>query len=488
MTPANVTAGSFGKLFSLPVDGHIYTQPLFVANVNVAGAGTHNVVFVATENDTAYAFDADHQGAPLWKTSLVNGAAGEKPVPCDPAIIDACSIAPFMGVTATPVIDIGRNAIYIESRSVQGTNTYMHKLHALDLSTGAEKFGGPVTITASVPGTASDNTNGNVVFNPLRENSRPGLLEVNGVIYMTFASISDVSPYHGWLLGYNADTLQQVSVFMSTPNGNRAGIWGNNGPAADSNGNIFLVTGNGTANAAANNFGNSFLKIAPGNGQLQPADFFMPSNASALNGIDIDLGSAGLMLLPDQGGPHAHMLIAAGKEGKIYLLDRDNMGKFNATTDQVVQEVPNAIGNSPDGSDRNFYSPVFFNGTVYFSGAGDVVKGFSLQNGVLSTTPSMQATTHVFTFPGAGLVLSANGNSAGILWALEWHTDNSFGPTHTGTLHAYDATNLHEVWNSDQTGKDGLGLTTRMNVPLVINGKVYVSTESSVVVLGLLPH
>ena len=487
MTPANVTPGSFGKLFSLPVDGHVYTQPLFVPNVAIAG-GTHNVIFVATQNDTAFAFDADQQGPPLWKTSLVNGAGGEGAVPCNAGAVpvDGCSIAPTIGVTATPVIDIGRNAIYIEARSTQG-GAFFHKLHALDLSTGAEKFGGPVTITASVPGTASDSAGGNVVFNPLRENSRPGLLEVNGVVYMTYASISDVSPYHGWLLGYNADTLQPVSVFNTTPNGARAGIWGNNGPAADANGNIFFVTGNGTANAAGNSFGNAFIKLAPGNGQLQPADFFMPSDASALNDIDTDLGSAGLTLLPDQAGPHPHMLISAGKSGKIYLIDRDNMGKFN-TTDQVVQEVPNAVGNSPDGSDRNFYSPVFFNGTVFFSGGGDVVKGFSLQNGLLSTTPSMQASTHPFSFPGAGLVLSANGNSAGILWALEWHADNSTGPTHTGTLHAYDATNLKELWNSDQSGKDGLGLTTRLNVPLVINGKVYVSGESAVIALGLLPH
>jgi hypothetical protein len=481
LTPASVTAAHFGKLFSYAGDEHIFGQPLYVPGLNISGKGTHNVIFVATENDSVYAFDADQNpGGPLWKVSLIDSGSGETPVPC--ADVNGCSIAPVIGVTATPVISLERNAIYVEARS-KLNGSYLHKLHALDLSSGAEKFGGPTIISASVPGTASDaDSTGQVNFNSLQENARPGLLLVNGIVCVSFSSISDVFPYHGWVLGFSADTLQLASVFNDTANGGEGGIWANNGPAADLSGNIFVVSGNGTASPSSNNYGNSFVKLVPQGGQLAMADFFMPFNASTLNQNDLDVGSGGVLLLPDQaGGAHPHLLVAAGKEGRIYLVDRDNMGKFNPTDDsQIVQEIPNAIGNA---TERNFYSPVFWNGNVYFSGVNDVVKAFSLTNGLLSTTPVMQAAT-TFSFPGAGLILSANGSSGGILWALEWNAS-----THLGTLHAYDATNLsNELWNSNQSGsRDSLGSTTRLNVPLVINGKVYVSGISSLTVFGSLP-
>ena len=478
LTPTAVTAAHFGKLFSLAVDAHVFGQPLYVPGLNIGGT-THNVIFVATENDTAYAFDADQSGGPLWKTSLVNSGSGESPVPCGD--VDGCSIAGTIGVTATPVISLERNAIYIEARSKQN-GAYFHKLHALDLTTGAEKFAGPVTIKASVAGTASDHDpQGNVNFDPLRENCRPGLLLVNGVVYLTFASISDIPPYHGWVLGYNADTLQQTSVLNVTPNGGEGGIWQNNGPAADSSGDIYTVTGNGTASPSSNNYGQSYLRLTPQGGQFAITDYFMPFNANSLNTTDLDVGSGGLLLLPDQTGPHTHLLVAAGKEGRIYVVDRDNMGKFNSSDDsQIVQSIPDAVGS---GAERNFFPPAFWNGKIFFSGANDVIKAFSLQNGMLSTTPVMQSST-TFTFPGSGLIVSANGASGAILWSLEWHASS-----HLGTLHAYDPDDLsHEFWNSDQSGsRDSLGVITRLNVPLVINGKVYVSGISSVTVLGLLP-
>lgn len=483
MTPGTVNTTQFGKLFSYSVDEHVFGQPLYVPGLSIPGNGTRNVIFVATENDTVYAFDADHNlGVPLWKTSLVNSASGEAPVPC--ADVNGCSIAGVIGVTATPVISLERNAIYVEARSVQNA-AYFHKLHALDLTTGAEKFGGPTVITASVPGTAPDHDpQGNVDFNPLRENCRPGLLLVNDVVYLTFASISDVTPYHGWVLGYSADTLQQVSVFNVTPNGGEGGIWQNNGPAADSNGNIFAVAGNGTPQPSANNYGQTYMKLTPQSAQLAVADYFMPFNANTLNQTDLDVGSGGLLLLPDQTGTtHTHLLVAAGKEGRIYLVDRDNMGKFNSANDsQIVQSIPNAVGSSAD-AERNFYPPIFWNGDVYFSGVDDVIRAFSLQNGLLSTTPVMQSGT-AFTFPGAGLIISANGNSGAILWALEWNSS-----THQGTLHAYDPGNLsHEFWNSGPAGSSNSpGVTTRLNVPLVANGKVYVSGISSITVYGMLP-
>lgn len=478
LSPDKVTATRFGKLFSLPVDGSVYGQPLYVPALTIGGS-QHNVIFVATENDTAYAFDADHAGAPLWQTRLVNDAAGETSVPCDD--VEGCHVSDVIGVTATPVISVDRKAIYIESRSVQnGSN--LHKIHALDLTTGAEKFGGPTIIRASVPGTAADaDPLGNVNFDPLRENARPGLLLLNGVVYICYASLDDVDPYHGWILGYSADTLKQVSVFNVTPNGPDAdgegGIWQNNGPAADSNGNIFLIVGNGTSDASSSNYGNSFLKLTPKGGSLTVADYFTPFNSDALNADDADPGSGGALLLPDQSGTsHPHLMVGAGKEGRIYLVDRDNMGKFNPTDDsQIVQSIPDAIG---AGEDSNFYQPVFWNGNVYFSGNNDVIKAFRLQNGLLSTAPVMQAST-TFGFPGAGMIISANGTTGAILWALD--SDSQ------GTLHAYDPGNLMELWNSNQAGaRDVLENSTHLNVPMVINGKVYVSCDGSVMVFGLL--
>lgn len=478
LTPDSVNAAHFGKLFSYAVDGSIYGQPLYVPAVNVAGKGTHNVVYVATENDSVYAFDADQDGGgPLWKTSLVNAAGGETPVPC--ADVVGCSTATTIGVTATPVVSLDRNAIYVEARSKQNS-AYFHKLHALDLASGKEKFGGPAVIQASVPGTGMDaDAQGNVHFNNLRENARSALLLVNGVVYMCFASLSDVGPFHGWVLAYNADTLKQVSAFNDTPNGTQGGIFANNGPLADDSGNIYVVSGNGTPPPSTGNFGQTVLKLS--GGSLKVADFFTPFNAAVMNLTNGDVGSAGFLLLPDQSGTaHPHLLVGAGKEGRIYLIDRDNMGKFNAQSDRIVQSIPNAIGT---GDDSDFYSPVVWNGNVYFSGTQDVIKAFSLNNGRLSTAPVMQAAT-TFTFPGAGLILSANGSSGGILWALEWHE-----ASHLGTLHAYDAQNLaRELWSSDQSGaRDSAGATTRLNVPLVINGKVYVSGKTNLLVYGMLP-
>ncbi|HKD91689.1 MAG TPA: hypothetical protein VKB56_07285 [Terriglobales bacterium] len=476
LTPGAVTPAKFGKLFSYTLDSLVYTQPLYVPGLTIGGA-QHNVVFVATENDTVYAFDADQKaGGPLWQKSLVNTGAGETSIPC--AAVPGCSIAPALGVTATPVISLSHNAIYIESRSVQN-GTFMHKLHALDLTTGAEVLGGPTVISASVPGSASDaDAQGKVNFNPLREHSRPALLLSNGVIYLSFASVNDQEPYHGWVLGYSADTLQPVSVFNVTPNGSEGGIWANNGASADANGSIYVVAGNGTASPTNNNFGNSYLKLSP---QLALADYFMPFNASALNAFDVDVGSGGLLLLPDQTDtPHTHLIVAAGKEGRIYLIDRDNMGKFNAAGDtQIVQSIPNAVGT---GQERNFYPPVFWNGRVYFSGANDVIRAFSLQGGQLSTAPVSQSSA-TFTFPGTGMIISSNGSTGGILWALEWNVN-----THVGTLHAYDPTNLTtEFWSSDQSGgRDALGAGMRLTVPLVANGKVYVGGSGTLTVYGLL--
>lgn len=496
LNPTSVATGNFGKLFALPVDGYVYTQPLYVPGLNIPGQGTHNMIFVATENDTVYAFDADQKGPPLWSKSILG--SGEEPLPCagvNPAAddLDSCSISPVIGITATPVISLENNAIYVEGRSALPSGTYFHRLHALDLTTGAELFGGPVTIQASVHGTAKDaDANGNVHFVALRHNSRPGLLLLNGVVYICFASnISDVVPYHGWFLGYDATTLQQAYVYMTTPNGQEGGIWANNGPAVDSDGNIFLVVGNGSSTPANGNYAQAYMKLNPQHGQPAPLDYFITFNAQLLDNVDSDIGSAGVVLLPDQPGvAHPHLMVGAGKEGTIFLIDRDNMGTMNLMGDMNLQSIPNGVGNSQDCSPNgdkggefcNFYSPVFFNGNVYFSGVNDVVKAFSLQNGLLSTTPVMKSPTP-FSFPGAGIVISANAGSGAILWAVEWKNATAG----KSTLHAYDPGNLSkEFWNSDLSTADTLGMVTRLNVPLVANGRVYVGGTTSVTVYGIL--
>jgi hypothetical protein len=476
LTLSNVNPQQFGKLFTYQVDGYIYGQPLYVAGVNVPGEGKHNVVYVATQEDKVYAFDADQDlGGPLWETDFTNQDLNVTSVPCGD--VQGCSIAPNIGITATPVISLDNNAIYVEARTKESGN-YVHKLHALDLATGAEKFGGPVVIRASVSGTGMGSQNGVVSFDGLHENERSALLLLNGVVYISFASISDVPPYHGWILGYDAESLQQVAVFNATPNGNEGGYWSNAGITADANGNIFAVAGNGTPNGANAEYGQTFIKLS---GDLRVLDYFTPFDASNMNATDLDIGSGGILLLPDQPGAHPHELVEAGKEGKIYVVDRDLMGHFNSSSDAVVQEIPNAVGkNYRDG--LYFFTPTFWNGRVYMQGVNDVMKAFAVQNGTLSNSAVMISGTTA-DFPGARVIISANGDGAGIAWAEMWSLSD-----HTGTLHAYDANNLsHELWNSGMNGeRDALGAATRMTAPLVVNGKVYVGATGHLTVYGLL--
>jgi hypothetical protein len=364
----------------------------------------------------------------------------------------------------------------VEGRTKEN-GAYVHRLHALSLTTGADKVHSAV-IQASVAGTGAGSVNGQVAFNPITENDRPGLLLLNGVVYLTFASFGDAEPYHGWVIGYDAATLARVSFFNSTPNGSAGGYWNSAGPAADSAGNIFVIGGNGTFNAGNQNWGDTFLRLSA-NGGLTVMDSFTPFNASTLASTDADLGSGGPLLFPDQSGTtHPHLLIGCGKEGRIYLVDRDNMGKFNSTADQIVQEIPNAVGTGTN--DRNFATPAYWNGKVYFAGNADVLKAFSLTNGLLSTSPVSKG-TFTFAFPGGAPVVSANGSANGIVWVIS-HTSTS------GMLHAYDANNLSsELWNSNQVStRDTLPSAVKFSEPLVVNGRVYVATKGSVTVYGLL--
>ena len=471
LTPTNVRLATFRKLFSYAVDSYIYGQPLFVPKLMVNGS-MHNVVYVATENNSVYAFDADG-GGQLWKRSF--GSA----IPC--ANVHGCNVAPTIGITATPVIDSTLGNIYVANRQFNSsTGAYSHSLHSLNLGTGAENAGSPVSITATVSGTGYDAVNGRVTYNQQTASDRPALLELNGVLYVAFGSYGDADPYHGWIIGFSASNLTRTIVFNATPNGQRAGIWGPSILASDGT-HIFTATGNGTSDSGPD-WGSSYLKLLPANGTLSVADFFTPFNVSALTANDRDLGSGMATLLPTFGSsPFPHIMIGAGKEGRIYVVSRDSMGHFNSSCDcQIVQSIPNAVGVAVNTGDlqRNFSTPPYWNGNVYFSGAKDAIKRFRLSTTTskLTTTPSDRSPT-TYAFPGSNPVVSANGSGSGILWAVE---------KGAGVLHAYDATKLStELYNTTQNAtRDSLGNAIKFAPPLVVNGKVYVGTSDHLVVYG----
>ena len=477
LTPSNVNSTNFGKKFSLPVDGIVYAQPLYVPNLTIGGV-KHNVIFVATENDSVYAFDADGiTTTALWKKSFVNSAAGITTIPCSE--VHGCGVAPNIGITATPVISTSNNTIYVEARTKEN-GVHVNRLHALSLTSGADKVA-PVKITATVAGTGAGSVNGQVTFDSTTQNERPGLLLLNNVVYVAYASFGDATPYHGWIIGYDGGTLAQVAVFNDDPNGSDAGFWNSAGLAADSSGNIFAASGNGSFSSGNQSYGNSVMRISA-NGSLVFMDYFTPSNFGTLSANDIDVGSGGPLLLPTQAGTaHPDELVVCGKEGKIYLIDRSNMGKFNSTGDLNVQSIPNAVGGSTLTTDRNFATAAYWNGKVYFAGNGDVLKAFSLtSNGTLSTSPMKGS--FVFAFPGGAPNVSANGSSNGIVWVIDDHT-----PANTGALHAYNANTLAELYNTSQNStRDALPSVVKFTEPTVANGKVYVGTFNSVVVYGLL--
>jgi hypothetical protein len=495
LTPANVSSASFGKLASYTLDGNSHASPLYVAGVTIPGQGVHNVVYVATEHNSVYAFDADGLSTtPLWKVSFINPAGGVTTVPSSDTG-ECCDIAPEIGITGTPVIDRGTATLYVVAKTKEvsgGVTTYRQRLHALDLTTGAEKFGGPVVLQASVPGTGGGAQAGNVPFDALRENQRPALLLSNGVVYIGFGAHGDIQPYHGWLLGYDAATLQRVFVHNSSPNDNGAGMWqANGGPAADAAGNIYFVTGNGLfdVNTGGKNYGDSFVKISPSGSVM---DYFTPYDQANISGNNFDLGAAGPLLLPDQPGLHPHLLVSAGKDNTIYLLDRDAMGHYNASNNnQIVQSLVNAFpfGRPEPG---NFSSPVYFNGTVYFGPVADAIQAFTLTNGRLSTTAT-SASSVAYPYPGGTLAVSANGGTNGILWAIQRNGDCGVqvtcGSASPGVLRAYDAGNLAvQLYSSDQAGaRDALDFAAKFSVPLVVNGKVFVTTVGRLTVYGLLP-
>jgi hypothetical protein len=479
LTPTNVNQTQFGKLFSYALDGVAFASPLYVENVSITGQGVHNVVYVATEHDSVYAFDADGLNAsPLWHVSFLS--SGARTVPC--ADVGECGDIPNeIGVTGTPTIDKASGTLYVVAKTKEGVQ-YVQRLHALDIATGAEKFGGPVVIQASVPGTGSDAQNGQVSFNALRENQRPALLLNNGIVYLGWASHGDQQPWHGWIMGYNASTLQPVVVYCTSPDNYGGGVWlSGGGLSADSSGNLYFSTGNGdfTVNSGGRDYGDSVVKLSAAGSVV---DYFTPHDEANMEQNDLDLASAGPVLLVDQPGSYPHELITAGKTGTIYVINRDNMGHFHAGSDtQIIQSLPGIL---PAGAvdTGNFGAPVFFNGYVYFAAVNDTLKAFQLSNGLLSSNPVSQS-LEIYPNRGGAFAVSSNGTAKGILWAVQ---DNNPG---SGVLFAYDADNLaSEFYDTNQAGsRDTLGVATKFSIPLVANGKVFVVAQTRLVGYGLLP-
>jgi len=481
LTLSNVNSTNFGKKGEFTVDGRVDAQPLYLSQVTIGGQ-KKNVLYVATEHGSVYAFDADSINGTtstlLWKTStLGSGETTSDNRGCG-------QVSPEIGITATPVIDRARNAIYVVAMSKNSSGSYFQRLHALNLSTGAELFSGPQTITATYPGTGDNSSGGNVIFDPKQYKERPGLLQINGTIYTTWSSHCDIRPYTSWVMAFSADTLAQTSVLNLVPNGTEGGIWmAGTAPAADPAGNLFFIIGNGdfdtTLNAqgfpANGNCGNCFVKLSTSSG-LKLADYFTPHNTVAESNADTDFGSGGGILMldvTDSGGNTRHLAVGAGKDSLIYVVDRDSMGKFNSGTDQIYQEISGQLGGGV------FSMPAFFNNTVYYGAVGDALKAFPVTSAKLATTPSSQSTHH-FGYPGTTPSISANGTTNGIIWAIE----NS-----GAVLYAFDAANLTtELYDSNQAANNRDHFSgNKFITPVVANGKVYVGTSTSVAVFGLLP-
>jgi hypothetical protein len=490
LTPQNVNVNGFGKLRELPVDGKVDAEPLYVSGLSVAGQ-SHNVLLVVTENASAFAFDAD-SGTQLWQVS----ALGTNETTSDD---HGCGqITPEIGITDTPVIDrtYGPNgAVFFVSMSKDASGNYHQRLHALDLTTGAELAGSPSEIQATFPGNGYGSSNGMQVFDPGQYAERVGLLLMNGQIYLGWTSHCDDDPYTGWLMSYSETTLKQTSVLNLTPNGPASPHYGNGegsiwmagaGLAADTQGNIYFLDANGTFDSsltatgfpAQGDFGNSFMKVSTTGNVLAAADYFAAYNLQSESDADQDLGSGGAMLLPDQtdsNGVVHHLAVGAGKDTNIYVVNRDSMGKFNPSSNNAIyQELPSAL------SGGAWSMPALFNNTVYYAGVGDYLKAFPITNALLATSPASES-ANTFGYPGATPSVSSNGTQNGIVWAIE----NQNG---TGVLHAYDPTNIPtELYDSNQApnSRDTFS-DNKFVTPMIANGKVFVGTTNSVAVFGLL--
>jgi len=505
LTPANVNVATFGQLFSDPIDGQAYAQPLYLANVAIPGKGTRNVIYLATCHDTVYAFDADTGGDPLWVASFISPAVGTGITTVPQPDVISGDTSPEIGVIGTPVIDPATGTLYVVAKTKEtgrgdNHNHYVQKLHALDVTTGAEKFHGPGVIgdttcddpgnrnvkeydynlaanpqTPAVKGTSRDAVDGTIYFNALRANQRPSLTLSNGVVYVTWASHGDNRPYNGWVIGFDAKTLAPIPnrIFCVTPDGEEGGIWQSGcGPSIDSLGNLYVSTANGTfdGNKGGRDWSQSFLKLitssglsgakaSPGSGQT--LDYFTPYNEQGLSNGDVDLGSGGVMLFDVAGSSTPHLAVGSGKEGVFYLMNRDNLGQFDTATDHVVQKFE-----KPDRHEI-MSTPIFFNNTLFYNRSGEDLRARAFSNGQFAD--SYNRTAGTFNGRGGGPVISSNGTTNGIVWML-----NNGGPA---SLEAFSA----DALASSTTGTAVPALYdgrmpdggVKFTHPLVINGKVY---------------
>ncbi len=478
LKPSNVNIRDFGKLFSRTVDGDVFAQPLYVPSLAIPGVGKRNVVFAATEHDSVYAFDVNGtRDAPLWKTSFLDPQHGTTTV--TDREVDCPFITPEVGITPTPVIDGANRTMYVLARTKEH-GAFVQKLHALDITNGKERPGSPVVISATVQGSGDAAVRGRISFDPLRENPRAALLLVGGEVYLTWASSCDVGPYHGWVMAYDARTLQQRAVLNTSPDGGDAGIWQSDaGPAADHEGNLYVVTGNGDFNAAkagGRDWGNSVLKLRLEGQRLQVLDYFTPFNQKLLDSKDWDLGSQGPVLPPAQAGAHPHLLVVAGKEGKLYLLDRDKLGKFQeGSDDPIVQsmKVKDAYG-----------AAAYWNGHIFFTDRSDVTRDFTIQNGTLVA----KGMTARMPSPAATPAVSADATKGAILWVLSTKEWNETQMDRPAVLHAYDAMDVtHELYNSEQKSeRDRADMTVRFAIPTIADGHIFVGARGRLDVYGLL--
>jgi outer membrane protein assembly factor BamB len=481
LTQSNVKSTTFGKLFTMPVDNVIDAEPLYLSQVAIPGKGTHNVIYTVTENDSVYAFDADH-GTLLWQVSVLG------PDETPSGTHDCGQISPVIGITSTPVISRAGplGTIYLVAMSKNGS-TYFQRIHALDVTTGKEQPGSPITVSAKYPGTGADSHGGYVYFDPGQYAERAGLLLLNGVLYTGWTSHCDQDPYTGWIIAYNAITGAQVGVLNLTPNGSQGAIWQAGAGIASDGTFLYLLDANGTFDTDLNaqgfpvngDYGNAFVKISKSNGKLTVADYFNMYNTVQESNTDTDLGSGGALLLPAMkaaNGTSYDLAIGAGKDSNIYIVNRNNMGKFNPQNDSAIyQELDGAL---PGGL---WSMPAYFNGNVYFGPVGGNLLQFSFTNAKLSTKPVAKS-SETFTYPGSTPSVSANGTQNGIVWAIE-HSDPN------DVLHAYKATSLsQELYNSGQAanGRDSFGTASHFGTPMIVNGKVYVGTDNGVAVFGLL--
>ncbi len=490
LTPANVNQNSFGKLFTYTVDGDVYAQPLYASGVSIANQGQHNVVFVCTQHDSVYAFDADSNaganGGLLWQVSLGTSA----PTPSPELPFEA--IEPEVGITGTPVIDLNSRTLYVDAFTEEN-GTFFHRVHALDLADGSEKHGSPVVVAVSVPGSGNGSTNGVMTFQPIQQLQRSALTLVNGVLYVCFAGFTDTpnsDPYHGWIIGFDASSLQIIpdQVFCTTPNGTvaqfgsiagRGAIWmGGGGMAVDSDNNLFFATGDGnfTAFDGGTDYGDTYLKLST-HGGLAVSDYFTPSTADFQQINDLDSGSGGVILLPDQPGPFPHLLVGAGKLQRAFVINRDQMTSDNQHFDST-NSVENVVQVMPLGG-GSFDTPAYFNEKIYYVASKDVIRSYSISNGTLIPDLPDTAGSRTFAFPGATPVVSANGDSDGVVWAIQ--------NAQPAVLVAWDANDLStELYNSSLTPGDQLTDGVKFVAPIVANGKVYAGSHNAVSVFGLI--